>query len=220
MQTTWIARYEACDTLVIFVLGWASDPSMLSAMCEGVDGGHNPKRFDAVCLWDFRDMSDGFEIPANYGEVHLVAWSFGVWVAERLFLGETFASAMAVNGTPRPVDSEYGIPPRVFGMTVRGIEKTGHDKFFERMCDGLNPVVRCQRSDAETLAELRCFADYFSQSYSQTIAWSRAVVGGRDLIFPPQAQVLYWSSVAVELLVIEDAPHFLDLTELLPVFLT
>ena len=55
-----------------------------------------------------------------------LAWSFGVWVAEQVCRDIPFRRAVALNGTPLPVDARYGIPPQAMAVTRQGIRRTGN----------------------------------------------------------------------------------------------
>ena len=40
---------------------------------------------------------------------------------------------VALNGTTRPVDDEYGIPVKINELTEKGMNERGREKFFQRM---------------------------------------------------------------------------------------
>lgn len=195
MQTTWITRGEN-PRLRIIALGWAADPSMVGPR-EG---------FDTVCLYDYRTIEPQWW--EGYSEVHLTAWSYGVWAAEQIFSRHAtqFATATAINGTPRPTDSQYGIEPRIFELTVRGIEKAGTQLFVERMCHGMAQPVTLGRPESECVEELRSLATQFREPYQPLIQWTEAIVGGEDRIFPPDSQKAYWHDIPTQ--IIATMPHY------------
>lgn len=199
MQVKWL-RKQGSRRLKVFALGWAADESMLGQVEMESD-------CDVMCVYDYR-IVERLGMEHGYAEVSLVAWSYGVWAAEQIFGGWSFVQAVAVNGTPMPVDENYGIAKRLFDLTVRGVEKTGLEKFAQRMCDGADRVVEIKRSKDECVEELKALGQQFETEYIPGIEWSRAVVGGRDLIFPPDAQKRYWSKAGVEVEYVEQMPHF------------
>lgn len=193
MQTTWITRGES-DKLLVVALGWAADPSMVGSR----DG------FDTVCVYDYRTIEP--LTFSGYREVHLIAWSYGVWAAEHIFSGQNFDTAVAVNGTPYPMSEKYGIPQRLFELTVKNLDIV---KFAQRMCVGMAQPIEIKRDEAECHAELRALGEQFKRDYTPCIAWTKAIIGMRDMIYPPQTQQRYWSEMGVEQQIEEGSPHFI-----------
>ena len=200
MQIDWIVK-NGNDKLLVVVLGWAADPTMVAGVVE------LRKDFDIVCIYDFREIRS-LDTLGNYPEIHLIAWSYGVWAAEQILPEMDFASAVAVNGTPLPVDDEFGIQKKIFELTVNNINIS---KFEQRMCFGMRETVKIRRPENECIDELRALQKYFQNPYKVSIKWSKAVVGGRDLIFPPEKQLKYWNSNNTEVDYRQNAPHFIGI---------
>ncbi len=203
MQATWV-KQGASDRLLVLALGWAGEPRMIEHLLW--DG-------DLLCLWDYRtvELPEGLTAQIDsYTHRHLLAWSFGVWAAAHLF-GERIAwdSAVALNGTPRPVDPDLGIPPRAFAVTLKSLETAGTLKFLERMCGPyLQEYLRHRslRPLDEVVDELKRLAQQAVDD--PRLPWSRAVVGERDQIFPPGAMIAYWESSDVPVTTDPDLPHY------------
>lgn len=209
MQARWIIR-EGRPRLLVVLLGWACDERALAG--ADFDG------YDLLCVYDYRDMDT---LPpalagalASYGEAALVAWSFGVWAAERLE-GTLFAQGnlrltIAVNGTGRPVDDRFGIPVRAFAVTVRSIRTQGPAKFYERMYGGKpDETTLCRRPSDELAEELALLGDRFGkEGPGGNFRWDRVLIGTEDRIFPPDAIRLYWEEKAIFAPVTAPLPHF------------
>lgn len=186
---------------MVLALGWAADESMVTTALTG--------DCDVMCVYDYRNIEPLTPPDSEcYKSIELTAWSYGVWAAEQIFPHWNFQQAIAINGTPKPVDELYGISRRMFDMTVNGLEKAGLQKFTLRMCNNTTERVQISRDTDECIEELRTLGDHFKMGYNPTLKWSRAVVGGHDLIFPPQTQMRYWSETAVEIDYREEMPHF------------
>ena len=138
MQAVWInSRPEMRSErgVIVFAAGWAGSDELVRHLAL-------PQGYDLLCLFDYRSLPAAAEARELYAQIapyrhkHLIAWSFGVWAAERIFGGAdwTWDGAVAVNGTPLPVHDTYGIPVRAFAVTVRSIEGAGTGRFLERMC--------------------------------------------------------------------------------------
>ncbi len=225
MQEFWITRgSQASQKLIVVALGWAGEPSLV----EHLDTGGA----DLLCLYDWRDLTASPELLSRingYRAKHLVAWSFGVWAAPHLFSvpgsgsgtdgterqSIAWNSAAAINGTPWGIHPQYGIPPRTFNLTLRGLEAGGGIlKFLERMCgDCLTHYMRhrSRRPLAEIIEELSAIGRRIppgEETVPTALPWSRAIVGEKDLIFPPAAMVACWQRSGVSVEQRPDMPHY------------
>lgn len=79
--------------------------------------------------------------PPDTRRIYLFAWSFGVWVSELIFRGIPFYKTVALNGTPLPVNNRYGIPPKSFAVTLKGIARTGIEAFNRRTFDDFYDTI-------------------------------------------------------------------------------
>ena len=76
MQKHWLKRIGAPD-LIVVALGWASEPRLVQNIPTE---GH-----DVLVLYDYRTLEPlAAADTAPYGQITLLAWSFGVWVAEQV----------------------------------------------------------------------------------------------------------------------------------------
>lgn len=82
-------------SLILCLAGWSTSPELFRHL-------EVPEQTDLWIAYDYRTLAFE-ETFASYKEVHLVAWSLGVWVATRLWAGHrSFTTATALNGTPFP----------------------------------------------------------------------------------------------------------------------
>ncbi|MCC8035346.1 MAG: DUF452 family protein [Rikenellaceae bacterium] len=202
MQVDWIWR-KGNPRLAVIVMGWASDGRLVRDII--------PEGFDALCLYDYRDIGEvlagkwapgAIFDPSQYSRVSLIAWSFGVWAAERLFGPEgpfstDFDKAVALNGTPLPADELCGIGSRRLAVTIRGLAKGGKELFdrkaygpdYRRLSDFLSP-----RSLDDNIRELEELSRASAVAYMPSIEWNYALMGTLDEIFPPDNMARYWGS--------------------------
>lgn len=205
--------------VVVFAAGWAGSDELVRHLAL-------PQGYDLLCLFDYRSFPSVTEACELYAQIapyrhkYLIAWSFGVWAAERIF-GEAdwvWDGAVAVNGTPLPVHDAYGIPVRAFAVTVRSIEGAGTGRFLERMC-GTQEVLReyykhrSTRGLEEIGEELRRLRDGAAET-AETVSvphagfWTGAVAGTEDAIFPPENMMRYWTEAGVRVTAGEGMPHY------------
>lgn len=201
MEKHWV-RGRGNRKLLVFTLGWAADPKIVKHIA--------PPGCDYLYISDYREFTPLTDIERTqitaYPERFLFAWSFGVMAAEQLFAGMEFTHSVAFNGTPYPIDSRFGIDPRVFATTLRGLPKHGIDEFnkrvygddYDRFKDVLSP-----RNLQENTAELIALQGLAESSMS-SLNWHKAVIGTCDAIFPPANMAAYWQDRA-ELLPL---PHY------------
>ncbi len=201
MEAIWLKRESGNSSLALIFLGWAGAPG--AAPAEAL-----PPGCDCLCFYDYRTLaSHALPQATSYKHIALAAWSFGILAAEHAISGLSVETALAFNGTPRPVDDRLGIPRRAFQVTRRGLPRAGVSLFFERTFGGADKIpsgALPQRSLAELCSELDALHSLAQLPEPGRIAWSKAFVGKRDLIFPPENMRAYWGEKAAEI----DTPHY------------
>ncbi len=112
MQTAWLQRANHPHCLLFFS-GWGMDPEPFRFL--------SARSCDVLLVHDYRQLQSlDLEPLASYRQVHLAAWSMGVWVAAHL-LGDRagiFASRTALAGTLSPIDAGRGLPPEAYATMV------------------------------------------------------------------------------------------------------
>ncbi|MFI3295641.1 MAG: DUF452 family protein [Rikenellaceae bacterium] len=204
MQIDWIKRDAANRSLLVVAQGWGSSVEVISNQLW-------PLGFDVVSLCDYRTLDSSALDFSGYSYRVLVAWSFGVWASERLFPSDFFDRAVAVAGTPCPIDRFYGIDPRVFQLTLRGVLDEGVVRFVARMCGRyLRDYLRCHstRDLGEIREELVVLGRLGSAPSSSALAWTRAVIPLQDKIFSVASMRRYWGERGVPVLELADVPHY------------
>ncbi|WP_297627452.1 pimeloyl-ACP methyl esterase BioG family protein [uncultured Rikenella sp.] len=222
MQAVWInSRPEMRSErgVIVFAAGWAGSDELVRHLAL-------PQGYDLLCLFDYRSLPAAAETRELYAQIapyrhkYLIAWSFGVWAAERIFgkADLVWDGAVAVNGTPLPVHDAYGIPVRAFAVTVRSIEGAGTGRFLERMC-GTPETLRAYYKHRSTRGleeigeELRRLRDGAAETAAGAAVphagfWTEAVAGTEDAIFPPENMMRYWTEAGVRVTVGEGMPHY------------
>lgn len=193
MQTIWLHRHHR-PTLIVFFAGWASDPTPFSPLLA--------QRADVLFCFDYRtthaDVDLGRIVEA-YRKVVVVAWSFGVAMANKLCVpfAHKLADAVAVNGTLSPVDDRCGIAVQVFEGTLQNLSEPNLQKFNRRMFS--LPAHRAvyeanlpQRSFSEVADELSALG--MRSEPCENRIFKRAVVGQHDLIFAFRNQLNAWGN--------------------------
>lgn len=167
-------------------------------------------------LNDYCDLSVPDEVlkaTEQYQKVSVIAWSFGVWVAQVALypLRKHLSKVIAINGTTQPVDKDFGIPAPVALGTLSGLNNRNLEKFQRRMFT--DKVFwqqfidnKPQRSFDEVKNELFLLLQHFKVQKLGNDFYDLAIVSTNDLIVPASNQLNFWNSRAhiIEL----EAGHF------------
>lgn len=189
MKFRWIRRANS-KTLVAFFGGFACDENILSRT-------YIPEDCDVAAFFDYRGLETDFDFGA-YKNVGVVAWSFGVWVAD--FLSERIGRTLvriAINGSPYPVDAERGIPPAVFEKTVDNFGEAARVKFMRRVCGGAAEYAELEglfarRGADELREELEFLRGAFAREKTPRKPWDIAYASRGDKIFPAENLRRVW----------------------------
>ena len=157
-----------------------------------------PTDHDLLICYDYQDLTLDFDFSA-YQQIRVVAWSMGVWVAERVLQGITLQSATAVNGTGLPCDDCFGIPYAIFKGTLENLAENTRLKFERRICGDKVSFERYQQFSARPFNEIHqeltaLFAMIQQDKRTDLIHWTNAWISSRDKIFMPANQHQYWAS--------------------------
>ena len=180
MKQVFLRRVEGASDLLLFFAGWGAEPGMFK-YDELTDGSGTS---DVMMCWDYRDLDFDAGVLEGYSTTRVLAWSMGVWVAGQVLSGLDMAPGyrVAVNGTPFPIHDSLGIPEAVFDGTLsRTLEEQREE------LDALGKAVRGNRP--------------------RPFAWTHAVAGLEDMIFPAANQKAAWAAAGVPVSVL-DIPHW------------
>lgn len=211
-------RPNARHLLICFV-GWSASPTIFRQL--ETETAEEKEETDIWICYDYCDLSFAEE-PGKYESIRIIAWSLGVWVADYLFshnlspYRSAVKTAIAVNGTGRPIDDTYGIPPAIFEGTLQHLTPDGIDRFIRRMCGSRSILAEYARIPSRPLDEIAAELHHLygaikEEAASQTpvaspIPWTGAIISIQDRIFPPAHLRRYWQGRCPVREI--DAPHY------------
>ena len=186
MEYKWLNRGNN-PKLIIFFNGWGMDECVVNHL-EYDD-------YDVLMFYDYNTLETDFDFDSlnMYPEKYLIAWSMGVMTAT-LFDIECL-SRTAINGTLKPIDDEYGIPKRIYNLTLKGFSPKGAEKFIKNMFnnDGESNDAPCccgTRRDFENQkSELKALTHYQAK---EGFKYDRIILSSEDKIIPTKNQVAFW----------------------------
>lgn len=188
-------QYNESPKLLLIFGGWGSGPSLFGR--EWL-----PKDRDVVLFYDYSTIPTKeslAQIVKGYELVSVVAWSLGVWMANRVLYDYRelpIERAIAVGGTVLPIDDNYGIPKGIFEGTLKGLSPISLQKFRRRMC-GVNLQDFLNHLPDRDFDNLKLELEYLYQiitsaDYTPSPLWSEAYLGKGDYIFPMENQQAFW----------------------------
>ncbi len=189
MQYHWIKKQNK-PKLLIFFTGWSFDDKPFDFL--------DSREFDVIMFYDYNDLSlpNVFE---GYEEYYLVSWSMGVYTA---FLNKDCLPKtklkIAINGTPYPVHNDYGIPEKLFLLTLKHAKTGLEGKFYQNIFFKreeyekylLNPVRRSVENRENELKSL--YENIRQNDLSYEKFYDLALVSKYDKIIPTQNQINFW----------------------------
>lgn len=196
MEKHWLRQSAENQDVIIFMLGWAATPNAVYHI--------TPPGFDILACHNHTGEPEVMKAEdfARYKRIYLFAWSFGVWVAEQSCRELPLHRAIALNGTPYPVDARWGMRLKVVLRSMQSIAKNGGENTFATSADAADgryiptgPFP--DRSAEEKVAELIKLSERAKEYSAAHLTWHRAYIADKDEIFPPARMQDYWGSVGL-----------------------
>lgn len=175
---------------ILFFLGYAFRPDCLSHL--NFDG------YDLTAVFDYNSLD--FDVK-NFSPRKniLIAWSMGVWAANRVLKDFPLERAIAINGTPFGIDEAFGIPPETFKKSIDQFDFA----LFQKWCL-LSDLKKANFEFPENpKAELETLYAAAGEPVKENVRWDKAIVSSKDLVFPPKASACFGCPVKTI-----NAPHF------------
>ncbi|MCI5150850.1 MAG: DUF452 family protein [Candidatus Electrothrix sp. MAN1_4] len=216
MKTCWLHQQGNKDCLLFFA-GWGMCPEPFYALPAG--------SFDVLMVYDYQSLEsskciallDNIKKKKSYSNIHLLAWSMGVWVAAYLFGAKKlsapcFTSAIAMGGTCTPIHDQFGIPEQNFSNMAKQLSSASVQAFQRSMFADDHEATRFaaafqkgKRSCTAMHHELCTLATATAAQPSVPDIYTSKIVTGRDRIFPARNQIRAWGRKECQKL---SLPHF------------
>lgn len=192
--------------LILLFAGWGMSPAPFRGLTRS--------GYDIAVVWDYRNLSAPWlDLLADYREIALMAWSYGVHAAARFMSSHpalNITARIAVNGTRFTADDTRGIPRAIFNATLAGLDARAVTKFNMRMCGGGEVYRRfATMAPDRPVDELREELQSFDTTPAPALMWDKTFISSDDRIIPPANQRNAWADEAVEIIDIE-GPHLPD----------
>lgn len=187
MQYFWLNKKEN-KKLIVFFNGWGMNETPVKHLAF--------EDFDVLVLFDYRDLNfnlSQFDF-SQYQEKYLICWSMGVYVSN-LFKNElqNFDKKIAINGTTKIIDNDFGIPEKIYKVTVKFLNEDSCDKFIKNMFDNgkLNPNITITKTLKELKEELISIQNI---KLDKELDFDCAIISDGDKIIPTKNQINFWGN--------------------------
>jgi biotin synthesis protein BioG len=210
MKVFWHKK-EGNKQLLLLFNGWGFDQKIFC--------GINISCHDIVSVYEYMDIEpEHFEFTKLYPEVKVMAWSYGVFIAD--FYADyiyNLKTAFAINGSTTPVNDCKGIPIKIFRATIQSFNVENREKFYLRIAGGLSAYkliaeILPDRDCENQLDELNALYKLSLKNKKNALNWDIAVISTRDKIFPLANMINAWGDRAITV-VGEHLPDFGALIE-------
>ncbi len=186
MKYKFINKNQTNKKLIVFFNGWGMNETPIEHLKK--DG------FDVLFIYDYRNFDFDFSVFdfKSYEKKYLIAWSMGVYVSNKFFdIFKDFDKKVAINGTGSIIDNNFGIPRRIYDITIKLFDETSLLKFINNMFDGQKPDnITITRSFEELKQELISIKNL---EIEDKIIFDRAIISNEDKIVPTKNQIAYFT---------------------------
>jgi len=188
--------------------GWGMDPEPFSHITSN--------SANVLHIYDYSkfNFDDVLSELRKYQAINIIAWSMGVWAAQfiPLEIEKKVSFSVAINGTLKPIDKNFGINPSIFNTTLSRFSTEIRDMFFKNMfensedfnrfsCKAPLRQVEDQKNELENLKKL-----VLSNKISDHALFDTVITGKNDKIIPARSQKRFWKDISKTIEI--DEPHF------------
>ena len=182
MKYKWLNRGEN-NKIILFFNGWGMDENVVKHLdCED---------YDVLMFYDYNTLETDFDwdLLNIYPEKNIIAWSMGVMVGGKYLdkLG-ALKQTVAINGTLKPIDENYGIHPKIYDLTIKGFNEKGRKRFIDSMFNKTTDI-NCNREIDEQHSELIALKNYQA---NEAFEYNKVLISDNDKIIPTKSQVAFW----------------------------
>lgn len=180
MKYKWLYK-ENNSRVILFFNGWGMDEAVISHLLH--------EDYDVVMFYDYNTLECDFDFSElNNKQKYLIAWSMGVMCAALFDI--KYEKKVAINGTLKPIDDDFGIPRRIYDLTIKGFNPKGAEKFIQNMFNEPVKNFSVSREFENQKTELSALKNYKADINFQ---YDKVWISDNDKIIPTKNQVKFWN---------------------------
>ena len=183
MKYKWLNQKNN-QKLIIFFNGWGMDECVVNYL--------SPEDYDVLMFYDYNSPETDFDFENiySYPQKYLIAWSMGVMIATLFDID--YVSKTAINGTLKPIDDRFGIPKRIYDLTLKGFSPKGAERFIKSMYSDVSDDIYTPKREFENQkSELEALTHYKA---NQDFKYDRVIISSNDKIIPAKNQTAFWGT--------------------------
>lgn len=187
MKNKWLNKQNN-KNLIVFFNGWGMDEKIINHLNSG--------NYDVITFYDYRNLdTENFDF-SQYEKKYLIAWSMGVYICNHFYEQlKNFDKFIAVNGTQKPIDDTFGIPIKIYDLTVENFCELSNIKFMKKISSDVNMKDYCSRTTEELKSELISIKNYKIENH---LHFNKAYISLNDKIIPAKNQQNWWNKNGIE----------------------
>ena len=180
MKYKWLNR-ENNDKVILFFNGWGMDETVVNHL--------KYEDYDILMFYDYNSLETDFNFKLfdTYHQKYLIAWSMGVMTATQFDIN--YDKKIAINGTLKPIDDKYGIPTRIYNLTLKGFSPKGAELFIKNMYKEEENIPHPTREFENQKSELEALTHY---NANPNFKYDKVILSTEDKIIPTKNQVAFW----------------------------
>ena len=180
MKYKWL-NINQNNKVIVFFNGWGMDESVVYHL--------DFSDYDVLMFYDYNNLDTNFDFNSldKYKNKSLIAWSMGVMVAT--LFNQKYTSATAINGTLKPIDNKFGIPQKIYDLTIKGFNEKGAQRFIKSMFNENIKLPQISRDIENQKSELSALKKYTANS---NFKYNRIILSDNDKIIPTKNQIAFW----------------------------
>ncbi len=180
MKYKWLNKNNNIN-LILFFNVWGMDEAVVKNLSFS--------EYDVVMFYDYNSLVCNMNFLDEYKEKYLIAWSMGVMIASLFNID--YLSKTAINGTLQPIDNEYGIPKKIYDMTIKSFSPKGCEKFIKNMYKESVDLPVIKREFQNQKNELIAIKNYEGNI---DYKYDKIIIGSDDKIIPTKNQIAFWGT--------------------------
>ncbi len=192
MKYKWLNKKNN-DKLIVFFNGWGMNENVVKHL--------NPEDYDVLMFYDYTNLETDFRPERQYAETNVIAWSMGAMIASIVcnkphtltpsLKGR--GKSVTINGTLKPIDDKFGIPLKIYDLTISNFNEESYEKFVKNMFDNSQPAsTATDRSTEDLKSELIALRTY---SAGLDFKPDKILISDNDKVIPTKNQCAFWETL-------------------------
>ena len=186
MEYKWLNKQNN-KQLILFFNGWGMNEDAVRHLAFDDT--------DVLILYDYNSLEVDLSEIKKYSEVNVIAWSMGVMAAGIVLkpIIKEINKITVINGTLKPIDDKYGIPQKIYNLTIQHFSDESAEKFAKNMFEnGLSHNFKLRKPMENIKNELVSLQKYADTQEVYEFVPTKIYISKKDKIIPPKHQSAFW----------------------------